>query len=76
MTMSPRAIDNVAKALEDSLGRTALHSASGAQLDSIEALLGVWMHRAQEVRDERRVNVIGQNGNDGAHYGRLNGDTA
>lgn len=69
MTMSPLAIDNVAKGLEDNLGRTALHSASDQQLDSAEALLGYWLSRVQEARDERRINVIGQNGNDGLHYG-------
>ncbi|MEC9482553.1 MAG: hypothetical protein UMU75_04395 [Halomonas sp.] len=76
MTMSPRAIDNIAKSLEDNLGRTALHSASDQQLDSTEALLGIWIGRVQEARDERRINVIGQNGNDGDHYARVNGDTA
>ncbi len=75
MTMSPLAIDNVAKTLEDNLGRTALHSASGQQLDSAEALLGIWVERIREERDGRRMDTIGQNGNDGDHY-QAEGGTA
>lgn len=76
MAMSPLAIDNVAKTLEDNLGRTALQSASGPQLDSAEALLGIWLHRIQEERDGRRQEIIDRNGNDGDHYPHTNGATA
>jgi len=60
--MSPLAIAAVADELEIQFGSTALHSASGVQLESAEALLSHWIDRIQEARDERRMDVVGQNG--------------
>ncbi len=63
--MSPLAIPRVSRALDDHFGATALHSATDRQLDGAEALLGVWLERVREAKDERRQDRIGQNGNVG-----------
>lgn len=69
MAMSPLAIQRVSDRLDMDFGRTALQSATAAQLDSAEALLGMWIARIQEERDNRRMDNIGQNGPTGEHYG-------
>lgn len=63
--MQALSLDALAKDLDSHLNQVAMQSATDAQIDAAEGLLGIWIERIQEERDGRRMEIVLRNGNDG-----------